>query len=79
MRQKRHINRTREHLPKYRAALESGNIQLQRDELKAWLGSIKELFDEPTLREILAWTYATVYPNSEALALLKHEEIQELE
>lgn len=74
---KRHVARTEAQMVKYRGALASGVPKLERDALKAWLGSIKELIDTETLTEILVYIYTKNFPNEQAVALLNKEEKQE--
>ena len=68
-----HVNRTNAHVPVYAAALESGNTHKQKEELKSWLGSIKELLDKRTLVEILAFIYTEVYPNEDIVKMLRED------
>lgn len=57
----------------FRGAL--GNPQKERESMKAWLGSIKELLDHETLTEILVYIYTKNFPDEEATLLLTKQEI----
>lgn len=59
-------------MDKYRVS--KSNPQTERKALKSWLGSIKELLDTETLKEILIYIYQKNFPNDAAIALLRGEE-----
>lgn len=70
--QKRHINRTLTQMANYKACRR--NPQMERVALLAWLGSIKELLDTETLKEILIYIYQKNFPNEQAVNILTGQE-----
>ena len=72
--QRRNVNRTTAQMAHFQGSI--GNAQREREALKQWLGSIKELLDNELLTEILVYIYTKKFPNEEAVALLTKQEYQ---
>jgi len=70
--QRRHVPRTTSQMAIYRES--RGNPQRERQSLKSWLGSIKELLDNDSLRELLIYIYTYKFPVEEAVRVLNKED-----